>query len=178
VPVIDKSTPIPETGPGSPGYTPPGTTPTSGLGLTDLQKIALGYVLINGILYPPTAPEVQNYEYGPLDPTRWGAVGQIGNPGLNPGYVRPQPFYNTTNAVQGRYDWSAKPYQPGPTFNQALYNTVPNAPAQAFGLQQMYTPTNINQFVSQYMPPLPPLPPAQTPAQQIAPVTGPIAPRV
>jgi hypothetical protein len=62
--------------------------------------------------------------------------------------VQPAPYYNTTNAVQSQYYWGPHPYQPGPTFNQALYNQVP-APAVPFGLQQMYRPTDINTYLAQ-----------------------------
>jgi hypothetical protein len=83
---------------------------------------------------------------------KFGQVGQINNPGLNPGWIQPTPFYNTTSPVQSQYYWGQRPYQPGPTFNQALYNTVPAAPATPFGLQQMYTPTDLNQYLSQFTP--------------------------
>ena len=96
----------------------------------------------------PTAPR----GYGPITPLVFGQVGQVNNPGLNPGFVQPTPFYRTSSPVQSKFYWGQHPYQPGPTFNQTLYNTVPGAPQQPFGLQQMYTPTDLNQYLSQFTP--------------------------
>jgi hypothetical protein len=60
--------------------------------------------------------------------------------GLNPGYITDVPdFYNTTNNVQSKYYWGRHAYQPGPSFNPALYNTAPDAPAQPFGIQNIAT---------------------------------------
>jgi hypothetical protein len=88
--------------------------------------------------------------YGPVTPLEFGDVGKIYNPGLNPGFVQPTAFYQTFSPVQSRYYYGAHPYQPGPRFDQTLYNTVPGAPQTPFGLQQMYTPTDLNQYLSQF----------------------------
>ena len=100
----------------------------------------------------PPVPEdpVKPKGYGPITPLGFGDVGQIFNPGLNPGFVQPTPFYNTTSPVQSQYYWGQHPYQPGPRFDQNLYNQVPNAPRTPFGLQQMYTPTDLNQYLSKF----------------------------
>jgi len=94
----------------------------------------------------PTAPR----RYGPVNPLDFGDVGKIYNPGLNPGFVQPTAFYRTTSPIQSKFYWGQHPYQPGPTFNQTLYNTVPGAPQQPFGLQHMYTPTDLNQYLNQF----------------------------
>ncbi len=66
--------------------------------------------------------------------------------GLNPGYIEPPTFYNATSPVQSQYYWGDRPYQPGPTFNEVLYNTAPNAPQTPFGLQQMAEPLTGDQI--------------------------------
>jgi len=96
----------------------------------------------------PTKPK----GYGPITPLVFGTVGQVNNPGLNPGFIQPTPFYRTSSPVQSQYYYGQHPYQPGPRFDQTLYNTVPGAPQQPFGLQQMYTPTDLNQYLSQFTP--------------------------
>jgi hypothetical protein len=101
---------------------------------------------------PPVGedPATKFKGWGPITPLMFGTAGQINNPGLNPGFIQPTPYYRTTSPVQSQYYYGQRPYQPGPTFNQALYNTVPNAPAVPFGLQQMYTPTDLNAYLSQF----------------------------
>ncbi len=102
---------------------------------------------------PPVPEDPPKWSgWGPVDPLKFGDVGQVNNPGLNPGWVQPTPFYNTTSPVQSQYYWGQHPYQPGPRFDQALYNNVPAAPAVPFGLQQMYTPTDLNAYLSQFTP--------------------------
>jgi hypothetical protein len=58
----------------------------------------------------------------------------------------PDSFYATNNPAQSQYYWGQHPFQPGNTFDSALYNTVPNAPATPFGLgyaQRSATPQEI-----------------------------------
>jgi hypothetical protein len=64
--------------------------------------------------------------------------------------INAQQFYNTTSPVQGQYYWGNHPYQPGPTFDPLLYNNVPGAAAQPWGLQQMYTPVDLNAVLARY----------------------------
>jgi hypothetical protein len=122
------------------------------LGLTEadyLAKLAAGYVLINGILTPP-AP-AKRAPYGPIAPPEWGRVGELVNPGLNPGFmVQPPKFYETTSPVQGQYYWGQHAPQTGATFDPLAYNNVPNAPVAPWGLQQMYNPQTqtINSLLS------------------------------
>jgi hypothetical protein len=125
---------------------PPAPTPAP----VEVQTPATPYVPVPTppVGEDPTKPK----GYGPITPLVFGQVGQINNPGLNPGWVQPSPFYRTYNPVQSQYYWGQHPYQPGPQFDQTLYNTVPGAPQQPFGLQQMYTPTDINQYLSQFTP--------------------------
>jgi hypothetical protein len=94
----------------------------------------------------------------PFTPLPFATLPDLALPGLNPGWIAPQPYYQNATPVQSQFYWGSRPYQPGPTFNQALYNQVP-APQQPWGLQQMYTPTDINQYLAQ---------------QRVA---GPVAPR-
>ena len=59
--------------------------------------------------------------------------------GLNPGYIAPTPFYNTTDVAQSKFNWGMKGYQEGPTFNAQAYNQAPGA-ATPYGLQQLARP--------------------------------------
>jgi hypothetical protein len=134
------STPIPE-------VVAPGAGVTPGLSAADLAKIAAGWVIVNGILTPPAPPTRQ--PYGPLPPVNWGSVPGLVNPGLNPGYmVNPPTFYNTTSPVQSKFNYTPKAYQPGPVFDPLAYNNVPGARATPWGLQQLYTPTDINTYLA------------------------------
>lgn len=92
----------------------------------------------------PTQPPLT-----PLPDTKWGATGGLVNPGLNPGFITDVPDqYNATSPVQAQYYWGGHPYQTGTTFNRDLYKQVP-ADAQPWGLQQTYTPTDINAYLQQ-----------------------------
>ena len=115
-----------------------GKAVAEGMTAADLAKIAAGYVLINGVLTPP-APAKRSY--GPVAPMDWGAGVPLDNSGLNPGYITNVPGqYQTNNMQQSRFYWGQKPYQAGTTFDPALYRSAPAAPAQPWGLQQMYNP--------------------------------------
>jgi len=88
----------------------------------------------------PTTPGSSTH-YGTYS---FGTGPQLNIPqGLNPGYIQPTDFYNTNSPVQSHYYWGGHPYQPGPTFNQALYNNVPNAPGTPWGLQQSFNPNYV-----------------------------------
>jgi hypothetical protein len=129
---------------------PPPVTPPAGPAPVEVITPPTPYVPVPT---PPVGEEPPKWSgWGPVDPLKFGQVGQVNNPGLNPGWIQPTPFYNTTSPVQSQYYWGQRPYQPGPRFDQALYNTVPAAPATPFGLQQMYTPTDLNQYLSQFTP--------------------------
>lgn len=85
--------------------------------------------------------------------------------GLSPGFIKPTPFYNTTNDVQNQYYWGSHGFQTGDTFDAGAYNQVPFAPAQGFGLQEMYqqlTPEQVAEL--------------QQPAYQAQFVSGPVVP--
>jgi hypothetical protein len=116
-----------------------------------------------GLALMPGPPEIPTRNYGPLPPTVFGDVGKINLPGVNPGFfTSPTPFYQTTSPVQARYYYGQRPLQTGTVFNQQAYNTVPGAPAQPFGLQEMYTPTDINQYLQSLNTVAGPVAPPQT----------------
>ena len=43
-------------------------------------------------------------------------------------------YYTPQNAAQSQYYWGTHPYQPGPTFDPTLYNTLPQAPTTPWGM--------------------------------------------
>jgi len=67
---------------------------------------------------------------------------------LNPGFIQPGPFYNTTSPVQAKFNYGQRALQTGATFDPLAYNNVPGASAQPYGLQQLYTPTDIAQYLA------------------------------
>jgi hypothetical protein len=84
----------------------------------------------------------------PLDPTVFGQTASLVDPGLNPGMITNVPEqYATTSPVQSKFYYGEHPYQEGRTFDQDLYRQVPAAPAQPFGLQELYDPTDINAYL-------------------------------
>jgi hypothetical protein len=114
-----------------------GKAVVGGLSAADLAKIAAGWVIINGVLTPPTPAK---REYGPIAPLDWSAGVPINTSGLNPGYITNVPRQYAPQGVRSQFYYGQKPYQPGTTFDPALYRSAPAAPAQPFGLQQMYNP--------------------------------------
>jgi hypothetical protein len=63
---------------------------------------------------------------------------------INPGYIQPQPFYNTTNAAQSKFFWGGSGPQfvsgdPANPFNARAYNQVA-APDTPYGLGQIAAP--------------------------------------
>ena len=146
---IPPSQPIPEVvAPVSPVTTPaPVTTTPPGGNYADVGG-AIGAVV--GAPAPVTPPPATRAPYGPIPPTQWGTTGGLVNPGLNPGFIDAQEFYNTTSPVQSKFYYGQHPYQPGPVFDPLLYNNVPGAPNQPWGLQQMYTPTDLNAVLARY----------------------------
>jgi hypothetical protein len=83
----------------------------------------------------------------PMGPMHWGSLPDLALPGLNPGFIQAQPFYQTTSPVQAQYYWGNHPF-----INTAAdlpnYNMIPNAPAQPWGLQQSYQPINLAQYLA------------------------------
>jgi hypothetical protein len=115
-----------------------GKAVVDGVTLSDAAKIAAGWVIVNGILTPPTATMPS---YGPIRPLDWGSAVPLGTSGLNPGYITNVPAqYNTQNMQQSKFYYGQRPFQPGTAFDPALYKNVPAAPAVPWGLQQMYNP--------------------------------------
>jgi hypothetical protein len=102
-------------------------------------------ILPTGPVMPtaPTRPPLT-----PLDPTVFGSTESLVDPGLNPGMITDVPQdYATTSPVQSKFYYGQRPYQEGRTFDQDLYRQVPAAPAQPFGLQELYDPTDINAYL-------------------------------
>jgi hypothetical protein len=81
----------------------------------------------------------------PVDTTHygsytWGDVTPVKIPsGLNPGLIKPTPYYQTTDPAQSQYYWGSHPYQPGQTFNSQLYNNAVGAPATPYGVGHAQT---------------------------------------
>jgi hypothetical protein len=151
---VETATPVP-----NPNYTnpPPPSLPEAVVDYTkavaetltaaDLAKIAAGWTLINGVLTPP---KLDVPSYGPIGPVEFGTVGQVNLPGVNPGqFMAGVPAqYQTTSPVQSRFFYGQRPLQIGETFSPEQYRAV-NAPAQPWGLQQLYTPINPLEYASQ-----------------------------
>lgn len=95
----------------------------------------------------PTPPGPRTYP--PLPPVNFGNVGNINLPGVNPGFfTTTSPYYQTTSPVQSRYSWRQRPLQTGTEYSAALYNAPGVGPAQPFGLREMFTDTDINQYLA------------------------------
>ena len=98
-------------------------------------------------------------------PGSTGPGGPIQNinlpPGLNPGWIAPTPFYNTTSPAQSQFYWGAHPFQTGPTFNAQLYNQSSAAPKTPWGIQNIAQPLTPQEVTRAYQgqpivrPPLP-----------------------
>jgi len=93
-------------------------------------------------IFPVVVPGTKTDGGGPSVPSI--AVPSTGNlptlqipTGLNPGFMAPTPFYQTTSPVQSQYYWGSHDYQAGPTFDAQAYNTVAAAPKTPWGLQEM-----------------------------------------
>jgi hypothetical protein len=111
---------------------------------------------------PPVTPPVVNVPNPPLvdettPPTEdtyygrytWGTAPQVKIPGgLNPGFIEPPTYYQTTDPAQSKYYWGEHPYQPTQTFNKQLYNTLPNAPVSPWGLGKTQTAATREQILA------------------------------
>jgi hypothetical protein len=83
---------------------------------------------------------------------------------LNPGMIETVPFYNTTNDVQSKFYWgTGRPLQTGDTFNAESWNTIPNAPKTAWGIQELAQPGTFQSALNilQGQPSYPQLSPAE-----------------
>ena len=153
-PVETPVEPTPSGPPSTPGTPPPPDVgPPTGI-TTELAAAQAGFDaatiarwiaggLIVASLISPPVPKIPTPT--PLGPTQWGNAGRVNLPGLNPGWmVNPPTYYNIPGPVAPRYYWGQHAPQPGPTFNPALYNTLPVAPPPAYGLKTMYDPRTEN----------------------------------
>jgi hypothetical protein len=90
------------------------------------------------ILVPPivSTPDTPPPYTPPVAPTvRPNVIGNM----LNPGYIQPTAFYNTTDPAQSQFYWGGHGPQFGPTFNAEAYNQVA-APNTPFGISQVARP--------------------------------------
>jgi hypothetical protein len=119
-----------------------------------------GNTSVTGNVVIPITPIIPTDPWTPtpFTPLPFKTLPDLKLPGLNPGFIAPEPYYQNTNQVQSKFYYGPRPYQPGPTFDQALYNQVP-APVTPWGLQKMYTPEDLAKYYAD---------------QQ---VTGPVVPR-
>ena len=111
----------------------PVTIPTT-IGSTDI-KTPTTTPTVN-VANPPivdySKTNVPTTHYGTYS---WGNAPQVQIPtGLNPGWINPPVYYTPQNAAQSQYYWGTHPYQPGPTFDPTLYNTLPQAPTTPWGM--------------------------------------------
>ena len=153
-PVETPVEPTPSGPPSTPGTPPPPDVgPPTGI-TTELAATQAGFdaatiarwiaggLIVSSLISPPV-PKIPTPT--PLGPTQWGNAGRVNLPGLNPGWmVNPPTYYNIPGPVAPRYYWGQHAPQPGPTFNPALYNTLPVAPPPAYGLKTMYDPRTEN----------------------------------
>jgi hypothetical protein len=84
-------------------------------------------------LVPPvgkekTTPGVGTFKFGDVTPLMIPDA-------VNPGFIKPTAYYDTTDPTQSKYYWGAHDYQTGDTFNPNAYNIVEGAPTEAWGNQ-------------------------------------------
>jgi hypothetical protein len=91
----------------------------------------------------------------------WGTVTPLVSPGMNPGYVHYDPYYNTTSPVQAQYYWGAHPVQTQP--GQAQVGAIAGAGTTPWGLQHSFF-EQPQQFggIELYGPNMAPIPTTQT----------------
>jgi len=167
--------------------TPIDTTPVDTTTPTD------GTIPYNPVVTPtpvtPVFPVIVDPN-NPTTPTDGGGTPTTVNPatiakvnpmsGLNPGWIEPTPFYNTTSPAQSQYYWGAHPFQAGPQFNAKLYNQSSAAPATPWGIQNIAQPLTPQEVQRAYQgqpivrPPLPVATRYEAPLAQT--VAGPVVP--
>jgi len=106
--------------------------------------------VITVINTPNTTPNVST----PITTTLGSSIVPLkfASGGLNPGYIAPTPFYQTTNDAQSKFYYGSRPYQTGgitgQVFDPVLYNTVPEAPRIPFGSQAVTQPLTSAQIAA------------------------------
>lgn len=98
----------------------------------------------------PTTPRVPGVDDTYTPPQIGNMTKPITDIGLSPGFIKPTPFYDTTNDVQNQYYWGSHGFQTGDTFNPQEYNVVPTAPQNPFGIDaafQQMTPQELAALV-------------------------------
>lgn len=135
-----------------------------------------GTPTLNDVIVTPTTPTTIPYNpvntpttatpvfpvitpTGPTTPTpttstgggTTGTITPVALPGgLNPGWVAPTPFYNTTSPSQSQYYWGAHPFQSESTFNPRLYNMSNEAPKTPWGAQSIAQPLTPQEVTRAY----------------------------
>lgn len=175
------ATPVDEiviTAPRLPGatITTPGATTTTPPGTIDYNPVNTPAPVTPVF---PILPQPGQGGDGSTPPGSTGPGGPIQNinlpPGLNPGWIAPTPFYNTTSPAQSQFYWGAHPFQPGPTFNAQLYNQSVGAPMTPWGQQNIAQPLTPQEMTQAYQgqpivrPPLPVATRYEAPLAQVLP---------
>ena len=124
--------------PTNPGTSPPVTTveinpPPPTVEPTVPPPVEPPYVA-PPIYVPPIDPNTPALPvYGPLDPIKWGTVGEVNSPGLNPGYLMGRtPAQYAGTATQATHYWGQHPYVTD-LAHISDYNNIPAG--QAWGAQ-------------------------------------------
>jgi len=121
-------------------------TPDSGPTLTgtpDLPVTPGGVPTVVTPVFPVIIPgdETDGTDGTTRTPGQGGPIQGINlPPGLNPGWIAPTPFYNTTSPAQSQFYWGSHPFQAGPTFDANLYNQSYGAPQTPWGQQNIARP--------------------------------------
>jgi hypothetical protein len=115
----------------------PPTGPDNPIGLSTSQVGALNNTSTTTPpmvpLIPPTPKAPKTTSYGTF---KFGEALPLEIPsGLNPGFIQPTAYYDTTDPTQAKYYWGGHGYQEGPEFSSEQYNNVPGAPTIPFGSQ-------------------------------------------
>ena len=162
-PTGDTTTPTTTT-PGGTVTTPDTTTPGGPTTTTPTGWTPTPVTPIFPVVVPPKTPVVTPPATTTVTPGDFTKL-QIPT-GLNPGWIAPTPFYQTTSPVQSQYYWGPHSYQEGPTFNAEQWNTAPAAPHTPWGLQEM-APVAKPQDIVDYI---------NSPEYQAQFVSGPVVP--
>lgn len=155
------TTPVGTTPPGTINYPGPVNTPTPG-----------------PVVFPVLPPMGGGSGGGTGGSTRAGGPIQNINlpPGLQPGLMNPQPFYNTTSPAQSQFSWGARDMQTGQTFDSRAYNRAP-APQTPWGIQNIAQPLTPEEALDAAQGQNIVRPPLPVATRVVQPLAGPLPPR-